>query len=581
MSVTLIATEISGLSTQEYPSSAVNRLLLNAISASIVTNYNPPLNWYNESAMKLSVLAASGVKYTDTYTWYNTSSNQFSNWLASAQKLSLLYTVSASVYAEVVASGEKWYKAYQSGTKAVPDASLGTGILTRTAAFTYGSVTDNSAQWNVITTSGTKYSDIYTWFNASSGVFDGLKDSGTKYSDTYSWYNASGNQFKNWLDSGEKLSRWFSESSTKLGGLGGTLTWDALATVSSNALSGANIGYSGTKYSEVYNWYNTSSNQYSNWLSSGEKLSRWFSESSMKLGEIGSSGEKWYKAYQSGQKAVPDASLSVGIVNRTAAFTYAAITDNSAQWNAIATSGEKYTDVYNWFNASSSGFDGLLDSGTKYSKTYSWFNASANTFDGLKDSGTKYSDTYSWYNATGNQFANWLASGEKLSRWFKESSQMLGSGTMYSKAYASANALRELSFQPATITTPLSGQVLTYKQNNARWENTYPSITFSVANVFISANSTLNLARFETGSGKNCYLWQAGCCGSGGATISGLCIQYSGASNVTYKTSSSVIQQGNPLATSTGPVKIRMMYSGSVNLVGGQYGTAFANVSIY
>jgi hypothetical protein len=157
----------------------------------------------------------------------------------------------------------------------------------------------------------------------------------------------------------------------------------------------------------------------------------------------------------------------------------------------------------------------------------------------------------------------------------------LASGNEYSSAYASAQAMKGLAREEAVISTPLSGQVLTYKQNNSRWENTYPSITFSVANVFISANSNLNLARFETGSGKNCYLWQAGCCGSGGATISGLCIQYSGASNATYKTSSSVIEQGNPLAVSTGPVEIRMMYSGGANLVGGQYGTAFANVSIY
>jgi hypothetical protein len=200
-------------------------------------------------------------------------------------------------------------------------------------------------------------------------------------------------------------------------------------------------------------------------------------------------------------------------------------------------------------------------------------------------SGNEYTDNYNWFNASSAQLGNWLASGEKLSKWFYISAgayaDAYASGEKWYKAYQSGASIRELAIQPANITTPLSGQTLTYQQNLGQWKNTYPSITFSVANVFISANSNLNLARFETGSGKNCYLWQAQCAGSGGATISGLCVEYSGASTVRYKTSSSVIQQGNPLAVSTGPVEIRMMYSGGNLLTGGQYGTAFVNVSIY
>jgi len=158
----------------------------------------------------------------------------------------------------------------------------------------------------------------------------------------------------------------------------------------------------------------------------------------------------------------------------------------------------------------------------------------------------------------------------------------LASGNEYSSAYASAQAMKGLAREEAVVTTPLSGQVLTYKQNNARWENTYPSITFSVANVFISANSNLNLARFNTGSGKNCYIWQANCAGSGGASISGLCIQLLEGTTNKFKTSSSEIVQGNPLgASATGDVEIRMMYSGGANLTGGKYGSAFMNVGIY
>jgi hypothetical protein len=105
---------------------------------------------------------------------------------------------------------------------------------------------------------------VLTWFIASSSK---LSESGSKYTDSYIWYNTSSNLYSNWLSSGEKLSRWFKESSQKLGELAssGSNNWDS------------------------WKWYNTSSNLFSNWLASGEKLSRWFSESSSKLSDISGS----------------------------------------------------------------------------------------------------------------------------------------------------------------------------------------------------------------------------------------------------------------------------------------------------
>lgn len=151
---------------------------------------------------------------------------------------------------------------------------------------------------------------------------------------------------------------WFSESSSKLG----------------------ELAKSGGAYWDAWKWYDTSSNQFSNWLSSGEKLSRWFIESSSKLGDIGASGEKWSRAYQSGQKSIPDAILSNGLVKKTDAFSYTAITDNSVQWDAISSSGSKYTNVYDWWNASSNQFSNLL--------------ASAQTYTTITISGSKYSLAY-------------------------------------------------------------------------------------------------------------------------------------------------------------------------------------------
>jgi hypothetical protein len=132
-----------------------------------------------------------------------------------------------------------------------------------------------------------------------------------------------------------------------------------------------------------------------------------------------------------------------------------------------------------------------------------------------------------------------------------------------------------------TITTPLSGQVLTYMQDTAQWVNRYPSMTYNVANVLISAGTNLNIARFNTGTGKNCYLFQAYCCASGGIGISGLKIQLLQGTTNKYWTSSQIIQQGNPLTKATGDIEIRMMYSGGGILTGKKYGTSMMQVGIW
>jgi len=96
-------------------------------------------------------------------------------------------------------------------------------------------------------------------------------------------------------------------------------------------------------YSGLVGHIYNSSQQYSNWVASGEKLSHWFVGSSNILSHFTVSGFKWYQAYQSGTKALPEALLSNGLVKRTAAFTYTAVTDNSTAWDAIAGSGTKYS----------------------------------------------------------------------------------------------------------------------------------------------------------------------------------------------------------------------------------------------
>lgn len=134
----------------------------------------------------------------------------------------------------------------------------------------------------------------------------------------------------------------------------------------------------------------------------------------------------------------------------------------------------------------------------------------------------------------------------------------------------------------ASISGWTSGQVLTW--NGSDWSNKYPALTFSVANVRLSANTYLNLTQFNTGAGKSCYVLQASCCNSSCASISGIRVQVLDDNSVIYETSSSTIRQGGPLAKSNAAsqMKIRFMYSGSHSRFSGyKYGNAFAQVVVY
>jgi hypothetical protein len=162
-------------------------------------------------------------------------------------------------------------------------------------------------------------------------------------------------------------------------------------------------------YSGLVGHIYNSSQQMSNWLASGEKLSHWFVGSSNILSHFTVSGFKWYQAYQSGTKALPEALLSNGLVKRTAAFSYTAVTDNSTQWDAIAGSGDKYS--------------------------------------------------------------NWLASGEQLSRWFVESSQALNSGSKWNKAYLSGqNALPEVLLSNGIVKRVGAFNYTAVTDNSTAWD---------------------------------------------------------------------------------------------------------------
>ena len=236
---------------------------------------------------------------------------------------------------------------------------------------------DNITQ--ITNRSHTNLSDIGTNTHAQiDSALTNLGVSGEKWYSVYQWMDKSGNQFDNWLDSGNKLSGWFFYSSMKL-------------------------SESGAKYSELYTWYGgtVSSQQYTNWLQSGQKLSDWYKASSMKLSE---SGQKYSDLY-----------------------TWYGVTVSSQQYPNWLASGEKLS---RWYKNSAQALGETWGSGEKAWDVWNWYNKSSQgSFAGLWASGEKWYETWKWYSATGNQFDNWLDSGEKLSRWFSESSQILGNVT--------------------------------------------------------------------------------------------------------------------------------------------------------
>ena len=117
-------------------------------------------------------------------------------------------------------------------------------------------------------------------------------------------------------------------------------------------------------------------------------------------------------------------------------------------------------------------------------------------------------------------------------------------------------------------------------------------MTYSLANVRISANQNINLFRMQCPTDKKLYIYQAQACASGGLGISGMKVEVLANSSLPlngshsiYSTSSQILQQGNPLAESSADdfVEGRFMYSGGANGLAGnnyQYGSCSIQVMV-
>ena len=192
-----------------------------------------------------------------------------------------------------------------------------------------------------------------------------------------------------------------------------------------------------------------------------------------------------------------------------------------------------------------------------------------------------------------------IGSGNTLWDWFSESGSKLStiSGSLSDRINAmgsfdaenyitSANAINRFVGSGITLNAISSNKI-----SGGEFKGISP-ITYNMANIRLSANQSLEITKFQCPATKSAYVYQANACASGTQYgISGLYIQMlagssfglTGADNV-YKTSSQILQQGNPLGQSSAGefVKVRLMYSGTQNtLTGIKYGNGMMQIGVY
>jgi len=154
--------------------------------------------------------------------------------------------------------------------------------------------------------------------------------------------------------------------------------------------------------------------------------------------------------------------------------------------------------------------------------------------------------------------------------------------TAYTHSQTTTGNPHSISVDDLTDTslgTPNNGEILYY--DGSSWVDVMPPMTFNVANVMISANQNINVARFSIPAGKTLKLLQAAAADTDGTSVNDLKIQLLNGTSVVYSTSSASLQQGNPLASIDGAanIEIRFAYSGA-SVTGIKYGSAFMNVIV-
>jgi hypothetical protein len=157
----------------------------------------------------------------------------------------------------------------------------------------------------------------------------------------------------------------------------------------------------------------------------------------------------------------------------------------------------------------------------------------------------------------------------------------MSAAKLYNIGYISSNIISG-SLENVHLTNPYSGQYLQYYQNSGAWMNTSAPLTYSIANVRVSAQQVINLTRFDAGT-QSVYVWQANACDSSQTMRGGLCIQLLSGNTVVYRNSSSLLTKGYPLAVSTlaGKTTIRFGYSSSAMVDPGiHYGTGMMQISV-
>lgn len=675
--LTLNANTISGLIDPIYPSAAANKHYIDTISGNLAGGLtDTPSNWTTLTAGtgfesfegSIGVSGSTGVSLDisgyDVISGNAKSGQSAQYWLlqsGSSYSHTNFIASSVAIGRFSDSSNVNWTKitAISSGFDGRLDALEGASYIDTSgtpadddfAKFTDAdtiegrsySETRSDLGIQELLDSGTKYTNAYTWYNASANALSQIHASGEEYSSAY----ASAQALKihsfhslisgGYLESGSEYAKAYASAQiayytdahvdhdqttnfvsdehidhtgvditagaglTGGGSIDSTRTLDVGAgtgiavntddievmgysTISSNAKAGADYISSGNEYSAAYDWYTESSSKISDFVASGEEYSAAYTHSQdntqahsdylLNNSDDSTTGTLTAKSFSG---PLSGTNLSGGTIQFT---TFASATD------ATAAELEELTDGSETTLHSHAGGGGGTTSTFEFINAGTGLGGWADDAYGVSSSaGSAMSPEvlgYSTISSNAQWSQNWLnVSGSQVS-------SIIGSGSEYSQAYASAQiALYGVStsniggLSDVTSSSPKSGQVLVYgaDETNTTWQNAYPPISYSIANVRISAQQNINLGKFTLPSNKTCYAIQAYAANSGGASVGDLKVQMLSGSIVKFSTSSNILQQYSNPSSSTGDIEIRFAYSGS-NVSGIEYGTCLCQVLI-
>ena len=378
-----------------------------------------------------------------------------------------VYIESSAKYSNAYTSGAKYTKAYLSGQKAMydirdaDDIDNGVGGGWDSTAFTNSGIKWNGTYWVPMPSGGSGGGGGGTPGGITTGDVQYRIDASTFGAESNFNYNATDNSLNVYHISAITIS-----AQIISGG-----SWSG-AVIDSRYIA------SSAKYSETYNWYDTSSSKLSNYLASGDEYSTAYSE---RGSQIDGDDLTW----DGSQLNVDDSFIRNDVNDSTTGVITAAGFKTTAYISSTILSGGAIKG--RWQGATID--DDYIESGTKFQTAYEWFSQSSQALSGYYASGDEYSAAYASAQAlkehalqtiiSGQYIKGYIASANTVSRYYPST---LGALHQY------LSGLTDV----ADMTNKSDGYVLSWDSTQSKWSSQTSTTVPSGTNGFIqfdNANS--------------------------------------------------------------------------------------------